>query len=39
MTYLDEVLQSIAGRKDIWATTTGEIAAWWKDQSASISPR
>jgi allantoinase len=39
MTYLDEVLQYVAGRKDIWATTTGEIVARWKDQSASISPR
>jgi peptidoglycan/xylan/chitin deacetylase (PgdA/CDA1 family) len=39
MTYLEDVLQYVAGRQDIWTATTGAIAAWWKDQSASISPR
>jgi peptidoglycan/xylan/chitin deacetylase (PgdA/CDA1 family) len=38
-TYLEDVLRYVAGRKDIWGTTTGAIAAWWNAHSASISPR
>jgi len=39
VSYLDELLRDVAGRKDVWTATTGAIAAWWKAQGASISPR
>ena len=34
-TYFEELLQGVAARKDIWTTTTGAIAAWWRDQDAA----
>ena len=34
-TYFEELLQGVAARKDIWTTTTGAIAAWWRDQHAA----
>jgi allantoinase len=37
--YFDELMHHVAGRKDVWGTTTGAIAAWWKAHGASISPR
>jgi peptidoglycan/xylan/chitin deacetylase (PgdA/CDA1 family) len=39
VTYFEELLQYIAGRKDVWVTTTGAIAGWWKNQPPSISPK
>jgi allantoinase len=39
VSYVEEMLQEVARRKEVWATTTGAIAAWWRDQVAAISPR
>jgi peptidoglycan/xylan/chitin deacetylase (PgdA/CDA1 family) len=39
MSYVEEMLGEVARRKQVWATTTGAIAAYWRDQVASISPR
>jgi peptidoglycan/xylan/chitin deacetylase (PgdA/CDA1 family) len=39
VSYFEELLQHITGRKDVWVTTTGAITEWWKNQPASISPR
>src|SRR5205085_409211 len=38
VTYFEELLQHVAGRKDVWVATTGAIAAWWRSQEASTSP-
>ena len=35
VTYFEELLRAVAARNDIWATTTGAIAAWWSDQDAT----
>ena len=37
--YFNELIKHVVSRKDVWAATTGAIAAWWKAQGASISPR
>jgi peptidoglycan/xylan/chitin deacetylase (PgdA/CDA1 family) len=34
--YFEELLQAVTARKDVWATTTGAIAAWWKDQGVAV---
>jgi allantoinase len=39
VSYFEELLRHITGRKDVWIATTGAIAEWWKNQRASISPR
>jgi peptidoglycan/xylan/chitin deacetylase (PgdA/CDA1 family) len=39
VTYFEEVLKYVAARRDTWIATTGDIAAWWRSQDASISPK
>ncbi len=39
VTYFEELLKYVAGRKDVWTATTGAVASWWGSQDASISPR
>lgn len=39
VTYFEELLQHVAGRKDLLIAATGAIAAWWRSQEASTSPR
>jgi peptidoglycan/xylan/chitin deacetylase (PgdA/CDA1 family) len=39
VSYVEDVLRHVARRTDVWVASTGEIAAAWKAQDASISPR